>query len=117
EGDVMRLGEVARGLTAALGLRWRRIQLRCVEMREDGDDARRLLRVGGVDRLDRATGDRRRHDDGVHDASEVVLRRVAGAARDLGAAVDAVAWRADHAAPPTRSVSARTSVRLASSIL
>ncbi len=95
-------------------------KLRRVEMRDDVDDARRALRGRRVDRGDASRGDGAGNENGVGEIGKVVLRRITRLAGDLLPAVDAVmrfADARDHDAPPARSVSERTSVRRASSIL
>ena len=122
EGDEADFIEVCRlaGLHLLLLRRLRRIQFRRVEMREHRKHAGRFLRVARIDRADRSCRDRARHERGVRDVLKILFVCILRGAGDFRAAVDAIERLADignHAAPPARSLSARTSVRFASSIL
>src|SRR4051794_17000075 len=90
-------------------------------MRDDGEDARRFLRRRHVDRFDRAGGNRAHDERRIGHVLEIVLGGILRAARHFAPAVNAVDGtsnlRNGHAAPPLRSVKARTNVRFASSIL
>ena len=94
----------------------------------DGNDPWEHIGVARIDVLDRAACDLTLYDDGIRQLVERDLGRVARAAGDLEATVDArhrladdalrrVLVRRRHRACPSRRVSARTSVRCARSIL
>src|SRR5205085_9985041 len=91
-------------------------QPRRVLGRQYGDHAGHRRCRGGVDRCDRAAADRALHDDAVGQLLDRPLRAVACGSGHLEAAIQPVDRVADHAVAPTR-VSARISVRFASSIL
>src|SRR5207237_10642270 len=98
----------------------------CVATRHRGSDARQLLRVARVDVIDRAACDRALYDQAVRQLVGPDVGAVARGTGHLEPPVDAIDRRANRAGGAllvrwrhrdSRRTSARTRVRLASSIL
>ena len=90
-----------------------------IQVREDAEHAGTPLGRRRVDRGDRALWNGARNEHGVENAGNRRVRRVARRAGDLGPAIepaDGLAYTSAHATPPA-VCKARTTVRLASSIL